>query len=94
MVEHGAISMALNIKNEEAHALAVELAALTGESMTTVVLDALRAQRALLQRRLDADARFQELMAIGARCADHIHTPVSALDHGSLLFDEQTGMPA
>lgn len=86
--------MALNIKNEEAHALAMELAQITGQSMTTVVLEALRAQRALLQRRQDADVRFQELMAIGARCADHIHSPVSATDHGSLLYDAKTGMPA
>jgi len=34
--------MSLNIKNEEAHRLARELAALTGESMTVAVTEALR----------------------------------------------------
>ena len=34
--------MSLNIKNEEAHRLARELAALTGESMTVAVIEALR----------------------------------------------------
>ena len=34
--------VALNIKNEEAVRLAKELAALEGESMTTVVIEALR----------------------------------------------------
>src|ERR1044071_3520503 len=34
--------MSLNIKNEEAHRLARELAALTGESMTVAVSEALR----------------------------------------------------
>lgn len=86
--------MALNIKNEEAHTLAKELSELTGDNMTTVVLDALRRQRDFLQRRMDADARFEELMAIGARCASHIHAEVSSLDHDLLLYDEQTGMPA
>ena len=36
--------MALNIKNPEAHALANELAELTGMSITAVVIEALRHQ--------------------------------------------------
>ena len=42
--------MSLNIKNTEAYDLARELARLTGHSMTTVVLEALRKQREQLLR--------------------------------------------
>ena len=84
--------MGLNIKNEEAHELAAELAKLTGRSMTAVVIDALRTQLKQLRRRQEKEVRLEELMAIGRRCASHIHQPVTALDHGEMLYDE-TGMP-
>jgi antitoxin VapB len=73
--------MSLNIKNAEAYALASELARLTGNSMTTVVLEALQ-----------KETRVQELMAIGQRCAAHIVQPVNAVDHGDLLYDAH-GLP-
>jgi antitoxin VapB len=84
--------MGLNIKNKEAHELAAELAKLTGRSMTAVVIDALRVQMKQQQRYQDKETRLQELMAIGRRCAAHIHQPVTALQHGEMLYDE-TGMP-
>jgi antitoxin VapB len=84
--------MGLNIKNEEAYELAAELARLTGRSMTAVVIDALRTQLKLMQRYQEKESRLDELMAIGKRCADHIHHPVTALQHGEILYDE-SGMP-
>jgi antitoxin VapB len=91
-IELEVFHLGLNIKNKEAHELAAELAKLTGRSMTAVVLDALRIQLKQLQRSQDKEARLQELMAIGKRCAAHIHHPVTALQHGEMLYDE-TGMP-
>ena len=84
--------MGLNIKNKEAHELAAELAKLTGRSMTAVVIEALQTQLNQLQRYQDRETRLEELMAIGKRCAAHIHQPVTALQHGEMLYDE-TGMP-
>lgn len=43
--------MGLNIKNEETQALAQELAALTGESLTAAVTEALRERLARLKRK-------------------------------------------
>jgi hypothetical protein len=37
-------------------------------------------------------ARVEELTGIAKRCAAHIHHPVSAMQHGDLLYDDQ-GMP-
>ena len=84
--------MGLNIKNKEAHELAAELARLTGKSMTAVVIDALRTQLKQMRRYQEKETRLEELMTIGKRCAAHIHHPVSALQHGEILYDE-SGMP-
>lgn len=84
--------MGLNIKNKEAHELAAKLAKLTGKSMTAVVVDALRTQLKQMRRYQEKETRLEELMAIGERCAAHIHHPVTALQHGEILYDEN-GMP-
>ena len=84
--------MSLSIKNEEAYQLASELARATGQSMTTVVLNALRRQRDQIDRQQKREAQVNELMAIAERCAAHIDRPVSSLAHGDLLYDER-GMP-
>lgn len=84
--------MSLNIKNAEAYELARDLARLTGHSMTTVVLEALRQQREQLLRQQQKDVCVQDLMAIAQRCAQHITQPVKAVDHGDMLYDER-GLP-
>ncbi len=84
--------MGLNIKNDEAHELAAELARLTGKSMTAVVIDSLRLQLEQLKRHQDEETRLEELMAIGERCAAHIHQTTTAVQHGDILYNE-VGMP-
>jgi antitoxin VapB len=84
--------VALNIKSDEAHELAAELAELTGQNMTRVVIDALRVYLEQVKRSREKEARLQELLMIGKRCAAHIHYPVTALGHGEILYDE-TGIP-
>ena len=54
--------MSLNIKNREAYDLASELAQLTGQSMTAVVIDALRRQRKQIQQQQQKEKHVQELM--------------------------------
>jgi antitoxin VapB len=84
--------MSLNIKNREVYELASELAALTGSTMTAVVLDALRRQQERLRQAQPQEARVQDLLAIARRCAAHIRQPVTAQAHGDLLYDER-GLP-
>ncbi|MCB0098051.1 MAG: type II toxin-antitoxin system VapB family antitoxin [Caldilineaceae bacterium] len=84
--------MSLNIKNPEAYNLANELAQLTGQSMTAVVIEALRKQRQQIMNDQRKDIQAQELMAIAKRCAAHIQRPAAAVDHGEMLYDEN-GLP-
>lgn len=61
--------MALSIKHPEADLLARELAARTGESLTAVVVIALRERLAREIGRTRADPLREELAAIRRRCA-------------------------
>jgi antitoxin VapB len=82
--------MSLNIKNEETHRLAHELAGLTGESLTAAITLA-------LQERLDRVQRSRQgnlsdrLLKIGRECAAHLKEPFLTIDHGDLLYEK--GMP-
>ncbi len=82
--------MGLNLKNNEAHALARELAELTGESMTAAVTEAIR-QR-LNRVRVGRDSLANRLLAIGRDCAAHLKEPYRSVDHAELLYDER-GLP-
>jgi antitoxin VapB len=83
-------TMHLNIKNDEAHKLATELAELTGESLTSAVTLALREQLARERRRRRTDRIAARLMTIGGRFAalpDTGRTPDEILG-----YDDQ-GLP-
>jgi antitoxin VapB len=83
--------MSFNIKNENAHRLARELAEATGESMTLAVSEALRERLERVRR--DSRAGLAErLLKIGKECAAHIQEPYKSIDHGELLYDEK-GLP-
>lgn len=59
----------LNIKNDEAHKLATELADLTGETLTSAVTLALRERLTRERRRRRPDHVAAQLMKIGSRYA-------------------------
>lgn len=82
--------MALNIKDPEAHELAQALAKETGETMTRAVTLALRERLERVRRREPPEARAQELIAIGRRCAKTLKG--NPVDHGNLLYDAR-GIP-
>jgi antitoxin VapB len=84
-------TMGLNIKSEETHRLAQELARLTGESMTAAVTEAVR-ERLDRVRRERAVGLADRLLAIGKDCAARLKEPFSSADHGDLLYDER-GLP-
>ena len=83
--------MSLNIKNVETYRLAQELAALTGESLTGVVTEALR-ERLERVRSERGMSLAQRLLAIGNDCAPRLKEPYRSVDHGDLLYDE-LGLP-
>jgi antitoxin VapB len=58
---------ALNIKSDEAHALAAEIAAATGVSLTEAVIAALREKRARIAGDRSVDERAEALLAYGRR---------------------------
>jgi antitoxin VapB len=61
--------MHLNIKNDEAHELATELARLTGENLTSAVTQALRERLAREHRRRNTENVAAKLMRIGNKYA-------------------------
>lgn len=62
--------MALNIKNDEAHSLARQLAELTGTSLTEAVTDALRRRLDHEAQSVGADLLLQEVAEIQRFIAD------------------------
>jgi antitoxin VapB len=83
--------MALNIKSDEAHKLARQLAKLTGESLTDTVITAIRERLSRVKR--DSKPELADRLAeIGKECAAHIKEPYRSIDHGELLYDEK-GLP-
>jgi len=66
--------MSLNIKSEQTHRLAQELARLTGETMTAAVDKAVRER--LERVRSDKNGGLAErLLKIGRECAAHLKEP-------------------
>lgn len=82
--------MHLNIKNDEAHALAVELARLTNQSISKAVTMAIRLQLEREKRLRARDVLAEELLNIGRRCARYRRH--DSRPHGEVLYDER-GMP-
>ena len=71
--------MSLNIKNQEAHRLAQELSALTGESMAAAVTEALRERLNRLQIHREKPLA-ERLMLIGRDCAARMKEPFRSAD--------------
>jgi antitoxin VapB len=83
--------MGMNIKSDEAHRLASELAAITGESLTAAVTQAVRERLERVRGERDV-GRASRLLAIGRDCAKRLRPPYDTIDHGDVLYDER-GLP-
>jgi antitoxin VapB len=81
--------MSLNIKNEEAHRLARELASITGESMTVAVSEAIR-ERLERVRGSSREGMANRLMKIARESGPLWNKPHVSLEE--LLYDEN-GLP-
>jgi len=84
--------MSLNIKNPEAHKLAHDLAALTGESMSTAVTTAVRERLERLRRESDKDKFLANMMEIARDCARHLKSSPLLDNPDEFLYDEN-GLP-
>jgi antitoxin VapB len=83
--------MTLNIKNNEAHQLARQLAKITNESMTEAVTKALRERLERVRGGRKSDLA-ERLLRIGRDCAAHLREPFRSAEHGDLLYDDK-GLP-
>ncbi len=83
--------MSLNIKDEEAHRLARQLARLTRESMTTAVREAVR-ERLERIRSASGMGKAERLLQIGRECAEHLPKSARSINHGDFLYDDR-GLP-
>jgi antitoxin VapB len=82
--------MSLNIKNEETHRRARELARLTGETMSEAVDRAVAERLERLRRKRNREAVAERILEIGKACAD---LPVlDARSEDDMLYDE-LGVP-
>jgi antitoxin VapB len=83
--------VALNIKNDEAHKLARQLAKITGESLTEAVIQSIR-ERLVRIKRVNKTDLADRLTQIGKECAAHLKEPYKSIDHGEFLYDDK-GLP-
>ncbi|HET7891686.1 MAG TPA: type II toxin-antitoxin system VapB family antitoxin [Candidatus Sulfotelmatobacter sp.] len=83
--------MSLNIKNDEAHRLARELAKSTGESIATAVTHAIR-ERLERVRHERGMSKVDRILKIARESAPLWKEPFRSVDHGELLYDEK-GLP-
>ncbi|MGI9031000.1 MAG: type II toxin-antitoxin system VapB family antitoxin [Ilumatobacteraceae bacterium] len=84
--------MAMNLKSEEAHRLSRELAALTGESITTAVTVAVRERlERVRQTGPTTEQRAQRILELGRQIAGVMSSKVG-IDVDD-LYDDQ-GLPA
>jgi len=81
----------LNIKSEDAYRLASRLSELTGESLTSVVIRALRTELEREERTRDRQERLRRLREATADIRRHLRHPLAGSNH-DWLYDEK-GLP-
>ncbi len=79
----------LNIKSDEAYALASEIAKIEGVSLTQAVLESLRVRK----RELTREAKIAAAMKICRETAALLSPQTLAFDIDKELYDEETGLP-
>ncbi|MDX2267760.1 MAG: type II toxin-antitoxin system VapB family antitoxin [Bryobacter sp.] len=84
--------MSLNIKNPQAHKLAAELAALTGESLTTTVILALENRLREEKEKRAPLSKAERIMAFARRFKAAAGEDFHSSDHTTMLYGED-GLP-
>jgi antitoxin VapB len=83
--------MGMNIKNSETQRLVQDLAAITGESLTGAITEAVRERLNRIRHERGASLAGR-LLAIGQDCAPRLKEPFRSTPHGDLLYDDR-GLP-
>jgi antitoxin VapB len=81
--------MSLNIKNPETYRLVKELSDATGESMTEAVTIAVRERLERVRPGIDLE-RVEEILR---DMRSRVPPGFFDVDHGELLYDDETGLP-
>ncbi|HEY3000879.1 MAG TPA: type II toxin-antitoxin system VapB family antitoxin [Kribbellaceae bacterium] len=84
--------MSMNIKNQQTHDLARELASLTGETVTQAVTVAIRERLDRLRDEAGAEQRIADMHALAREIRELLPPDAFAVPHGDLLYDEM-GLP-
>jgi antitoxin VapB len=84
--------VALNIKSNETHRMAQELAELTGETQTEAVTIAIRERLERVKKRKSKEGLSEKLLAIGRQTAPLFPKGFKSTDIDELLYDER-GLP-
>ena len=84
--------MRLNIRNPETERQVLELASVTGESVTHAITVAVRERLARLRHADPTQARVARLREIAADAANRWVEPHRTASHADLLYDEH-GLP-
>ena len=85
--------MALNIKNEETHRLARELARRNGETVTLAVTIALKERLERQEEPAKRKSRMEALTRFSEYCAPFFKDGPSGNELINALYDEETGLP-
>jgi antitoxin VapB len=85
--------MGLNIKDDETHQLARELANLTGESMTQAVKISVRERLERRERAASRESRMEWLDRITKETAAIMNDGRSSKEIMDELYDDETGLP-
>lgn len=84
--------MSLNIKNPRAYQLAAEIAAITGESLTTAVIVSLEHRLRQEQQRRAPRRDLANMRALARRFHAAMDAGFRSEDHATMLYDEH-GLP-
>lgn len=85
--------MALNIKDEETHRLARELAQRNGETVTSAVKIALQERLERQEKAEKREGRLEWLLKLAEQTAPLLKDLPPSDKIGDLLFDKETGLP-
>jgi antitoxin VapB len=85
--------MALNIKDEETHRLASELARETGESLTLAVKIALKERLERQRKAPRQESRFEAIRRIVEQTAPLMNNGKTSKEMMDELYDPETGLP-
>ena len=85
--------MAMNIKDEETHRLAREVAQRNGETVTMAVKVALKERLERQEKTEKEGSRLEWLLKLSERTASLLKDLPSSDKIGDMLFDKETGLP-